>query len=68
MIPFSISRIDTPQGIFKVTGVYSNNDVMLSTLSMMGTDGWVNFDINKPNVKSTILTITPQLLAHLCSE
>ena len=46
---FTISRLNTAQGTFKVTGLFkpknsSTFTIEITSLKMMGTDGWVLLD------------------------
>ncbi|MAD90428.1 MAG: hypothetical protein CMK64_12045 [Pseudoalteromonas sp.] len=63
---FEISRIHTPLGIFRVSGEVSDrNDLAISQLEIMGTDGWLFLDIQSKKVDNLIKQLEPHLLAHL---
>ncbi|WP_138632672.1 hypothetical protein [Pseudoalteromonas phenolica] len=63
---FEISRIHTPLGIFRVSGgVSEQNDLTISQLKIMGTDGWLFLDIQSTKVTNLIKQLEPHLLAHL---
>ena len=63
---FEISRIHTPFGIFKVSGeVSGQNDLAISQLEIMGTDGWLFLDIQSKKVDNLIKQLEPHLQAHL---
>ncbi|KZN64726.1 hypothetical protein N473_13115 [Pseudoalteromonas luteoviolacea CPMOR-1] len=63
MKTFTISRLNTPYGIFKVSGFYDYNEsIQITKLEVMGTDGWVlcneNFD-----AKQELILIVKNFLA-----
>lgn len=65
-LSFEISRIHTPLGIFRVSGkVFDRNDLAISQLEIMGTDGWLFLDIQSKKVVNLIKQLEPHLLAHL---
>mgnify|MGYP000447742346 CR=1 FL=1 len=68
--PFTINRITTNFGIFKVKGVwcskYENIDsVEITSLLIMGTDGWVRISHQYEENAQCIETLLPALLLHL---
>ncbi|MBM7074524.1 hypothetical protein JQC92_21315 [Shewanella sp. 202IG2-18] len=64
MEEFHISRIHTPQGIYRVSGYLSliSNKVEATSLEVMGTDGWVQLAIERS--QPLISELTPILLSH----
>jgi len=63
---FEISRIHTPLGIFRVSGdVSDQNDLAISQLEIMGTDGWLSLDIQSKKVVNLMKQLKPHLLTHL---
>ena len=66
MKKFHISRINTPQGIYRVSGSYSVDEpvtIELSSLEIMGTDGWVQLRLE--SVSDLIGSLIPFLRQHL---
>lgn len=63
---FEIGRIHTPLGIFRVSGEVSDqNDLAISQLEIMGTDGWLFLDIQSKKVTNLIKQLEPHLRTHL---
>lgn len=63
---FEISRIHTPLGIFRVSGEVSDqNDLAISQLEIMGTDGWLFLNIQSGKVVNLIKQLESHLQAHL---
>ncbi|AOT12811.1 hypothetical protein S40542_08590 [Pseudoalteromonas luteoviolacea] len=47
MKSFKINRLNTPWGVFKVSGFYDYHEsIKITKLEIMGTDGWVLFNEN----------------------
>ena len=49
MKPFTVSRLNTEQGTFKITGLFEPKNrltftIKITSIEMMGTDGWVLLD------------------------
>jgi len=68
MTRFTISRINTTQGIFQICGASLGEKIIINKLLMMGTDGWFALDLQQDIVKTLIAEITPALLKHLQTD
>ncbi|WP_299789587.1 hypothetical protein [uncultured Shewanella sp.] len=72
MARFTISRLDTTQGTFRLTGEWTrpgddhtrtNSDLTIHTLDIMGTDGWLGL---KPERNATLIdTLKAEIKSHL---
>jgi hypothetical protein len=67
---FNISRINTPLGIFRVSGFWCNKRLATSTMDIdsieiMGTDGWVLLNQSSASFVRIINELTPIFLTHL---
>lgn len=72
MKAFEISRINTKYGIFRVAGEWCEkkhrtNDLEISLLEIMSTDGWSELELFSDNSRELINRIKPKLLEHLKS-
>lgn len=70
---FNISRINTKLGIFRVAGYWCHENqaackVAVSSIEMMGTDGWVLLNHASDNVVKMIAELTPTLTTHLLAK
>jgi len=70
---FTINRITTNSGIFKVQGLwcskYENRDsVDITSLQVMGTDGWVCLNHESKECAQCINKLLPELWLHLKNE
>jgi len=70
---FTISRINTSLGIFRVSGCWCNENqdackLDVSSMEMMGTDGWVLLNHASDNVMNVIAELTPTLTTHLLAK
>ena len=70
---FNISRINTKLGIFRVAGYWCHENqaackVAVSSIEMMGTDGWVLLNYAGNNVVKTIAELPPTLTTHLLAK
>ncbi|MCE2596464.1 hypothetical protein K6Y31_16835 [Motilimonas cestriensis] len=73
MAQFSISRLHTSQGIFRLTGDQGCNDpvnpesvrIEVETIDVMGTDGWVALDVKASKTQQLLLQIDPEIVSHL---
>lgn len=67
MKKFTISRINTVKGIFKIKGVWhrSSKKIMFTELEIMSTDGWQPLDIDNLAVITLINLIKDNILQHL---
>jgi len=70
---FTISRINTSLGIFRIAGYWCNESedackIDISSIEMMGTDGWVLLNHASDNVMSLITKLTTTLTAHLLAK
>jgi hypothetical protein len=66
MKKFNISRINTPLGIFRITGLWDTTQIAamkINLIEQMGTDGWVLLDNAK--IVHLISELMPILQAHL---
>jgi hypothetical protein len=65
---FSISRIHTSVGIFRLKGdISTTNELCYSVAEFMGSDGWVEIDLESKNGKSVLSKIKNDVLLHLVS-
>lgn len=66
---FCISRINTPQGIFKLTGrraiVGSQTVIHYQGAKFMSTDGWVELDLDSSKAKQVLDKIETVVIEHL---
>ncbi|PKF61246.1 hypothetical protein CW745_11480 [Psychromonas sp. psych-6C06] len=62
---FHISRLTTNQGTFQITGQNNRVSFNIKRLLMMGTDGWVELDLDKQKVQQLILLISENITNHL---
>lgn len=67
---FTINRITTSSGIFRVKGLwctqYENIDsVEITSLQIMGTDGWVCLNHKSKDCAQCIDKLLPELLLQL---
>lgn len=65
---FNVSRIHTAFGIFRISGLWSNHnivDINIHSIEVLSTDGWVLLDQSSINVMTLMSNITPTLQAHL---
>ncbi|RTR39484.1 hypothetical protein EKG38_06660 [Shewanella canadensis] len=69
---FSITRIHTTQGIFRISGEWAQacddkdeNRLRIVNLDMMSTDGWVELDIQQDKCRTLIDELKAQILQHL---
>ncbi len=77
MDSFTISRIHTSNGIFRLAGHYSqcietpggmhNQTAQLaySKAEFMGSDGWCEMDLNNPHAQNVLANIEEEIRAHL---
>jgi hypothetical protein len=72
MKAFSISRLQTSLGIFRLEGKYegahSQQRVQLSRIEVMGTDGWVELDINFNSTQKLVIAINNEVVSHLLEK
>ncbi len=67
---FNISRLNTDLGIFRISGL-SNNEkidsekIDISTIEVMGTDGWVLLNQSSDKVIKLTKELMPIIQAHL---
>jgi hypothetical protein len=74
-IAFTITRLDTHLGIIRLSGEWSWNNTVsatqtdatlsVSSLDIMGTDGWVALDIKLPNTCTLLEKLNDQIVEHL---
>ncbi|WP_064791675.1 hypothetical protein [Shewanella woodyi] len=74
-VAFTITRLDTPLGTIRVEGEWSwsntvsatQTDAILSvsSLDIMGTDGWVALDLKLPNTSTILEKLNVQIVEHL---
>ena len=68
MKKFSISRINTDFGIFRVSGLWDaecSEALCIKSIELMSTDGWVLLNQSSDKIVSLITDIDPLLQAHL---
>ncbi|WDE07578.1 hypothetical protein SG34_012220 [Thalassomonas viridans] len=73
MVSFNISRINTPEGIFRLAGAWCRQsgleeDLKIESIEILGTDGWVALKLSQPQVAALTGKLAPQLLAHLLGQ
>ena len=78
MTPFSISRIHTSIGIFRLSGSWADtasmaqkdipSDLAITSLEFLGTDGWVFLNLTSETSQKITSNITSVVLAHLGSQ
>lgn len=69
---FTITRLNTTQGIIKATGEWTpasltmtENELLILTLDIMGTDGWVALDLTQSTTKLLLDELNDEVLLHL---
>ncbi|WP_350939495.1 hypothetical protein MRO13_09375 [Vibrio metschnikovii] len=66
---FSISRINTKIGIFKITGIMEKKknilSIKISTLQIMSTDGWCSLDLESGKNEELIKSIELEVIEHI---
>lgn len=67
---FSISRINTELGIFRVSGDWCFNasyveNINLELIEVMGTDGWVLLNQTSESNAQLISELLPLIVSHL---
>lgn len=70
MREFTINRLHNDHGIFRISGhidtnFVDNDDLEITSLDIMGTDGWMALDVGHPNTQATIKKIAASVLVHL---
>ena len=70
MKPFTISRLNCAQGIFKIVGLFEptkekNFTVEITSIEMMGTDGWVLLDQKNSPVINLMNDLHSVIIHHL---
>ncbi|ACA86133.1 hypothetical protein [Shewanella woodyi] len=71
-VAFTITRLNTSQGIIKATGEWNSdsltmteNKLLIFTLDIMGTDGWVALDLTQSKTKMLLDELNDEVLLHL---
>lgn len=64
---FNISRLNTPEGIFKVEGQWHapHQKIIVSQLEIMSTDGWQILDLKHDTIISLISLVENYIYQHL---
>ncbi|MCC5878322.1 MAG: hypothetical protein JJU03_00295 [Idiomarina sp.] len=66
---FSISRIHTRFGIFRVVGEVEfsaqSDEFMYEKVEFMGTDGWCDMDLESPHTQTVLSNIQADFINHL---
>ena len=68
MTDFTISRLESQRGIFRLNGVITNKlneEFTLSRIEILGTDGWVELNMQDDNVVSLMTQISADISKHL---
>ncbi|WP_157534163.1 hypothetical protein [Moritella sp. JT01] len=73
MNEFSISRINTDFGIFRISGLWSKESleslrIDIHSIEVMGTDGWVLLNQSNEKVINLITDLMPTLKTHLLAN
>jgi hypothetical protein len=68
--PFSISRINTDKGIFRIAGMWCAqshrvDQLRVTSIEMMGSDGWVTLDQSHDDIIQLMADLHPAILLHL---
>jgi len=63
---FSISRLHTSQGVFRLEGVLpSLGEVSITKIEILGTDGWLLLALSDSKVMSLCDNLHGEILLHL---
>lgn len=67
---FTISRINTNLGVFRVSGVWGQEKVPailinIDSIEAMGTDGWVLLNQSSDHIINLVKDLTPIFITHL---
>lgn len=65
MADFTISRIETSKGIYRLSGSWNSNNFTISQIEGMGTDGWVPLDLTNTALQDLLQHLAPEFIAHL---
>lgn len=70
MKPFAISRLNTKQGTFRITGLFElktpqNIAIEITSIDIMGTDGWVLLDQKNMTVINLMTSLHSLITNHL---
>ncbi|MCL1140281.1 hypothetical protein [Shewanella pneumatophori] len=71
MKDFTISRLNTRLGIFKLKGVVNSDSqatqqhIRVSQLEIMGCDGWVELEVGHHHSRQIIEQLDADISAHL---
>ncbi|MHA2936763.1 hypothetical protein ACXJY6_00550 [Vibrio sp. RC27] len=71
--PFSVSRMNTDFGVFRISGSWCSNtqnidSIVMTSIEIMGTDGWVLLVTASEQNVQLIHRLQPLLLRHLQSK
>ncbi|USD30361.1 hypothetical protein J8Z24_19705 [Pseudoalteromonas sp. SCSIO 43201] len=65
---FTITRIQTPIGIFRLKGLMPETAVLsFSHAEFMGSDGWVEIDLESDGGRSILSRVEADIILHLRS-
>lgn len=63
---FTISRIHTQHGIFRLLGEMSSPDTIhYKKVEFMGTDGWCEMDLQSPHTNNVLSMINQEIIDHI---
>lgn len=69
---FSISRLHTSCGIFRLTGVLHSSEqsetIQYEQADFMGSDGWQELDLESAAAKAVLTSIQADVIRHLCTD
>ena len=70
---FTISRIDTDLGVFRISGLWCKKNLAplsldITLIEVMGTDGWLLLNHLADEVIILLEALTPTLFEHLQSR
>ena len=68
MVPFTLNRLETDQGTFRLVGRHSAVKAEVTELSLLSTDGWVELDMQHPNVKPLVDALEADILLALAGQ
>jgi hypothetical protein len=62
---FSISRIHTAKGIFRLSGVVKDGHLEYSSAEFMGSDGWCELELTSLPAKTLLSELEQDVAEHL---
>ncbi|NQY64054.1 MAG: hypothetical protein HRT38_10045 [Alteromonadaceae bacterium] len=65
---FTITRLHTKQGIFRLKGMQDNDPpekIAITKIEILGSDGWVLLDLNHDKIINLIADLHDGIIQHL---